>query len=92
MHTIPSIKIVQTDKNSQLSPSFSLLKVPQISVKKNTKRVQNKLLKALSGTVALQMLRDREQAKMAEEEAKKKRKEEREKRKRENSEEKDRKR
>ncbi|KAH3718224.1 hypothetical protein DPMN_061024 [Dreissena polymorpha] len=54
--------------------------------------VQNKLPKALSGTVALQMLRDREQAKIAEEEAKTKRKEEREQHKREKSEVKDRKR
>ncbi|KAH3719493.1 hypothetical protein DPMN_062330 [Dreissena polymorpha] len=36
MHTIPSVKIVQTDKSSQVSASFSLLKVPQISVKKKT--------------------------------------------------------
>ncbi|XP_053406593.1 uncharacterized protein LOC128559316 [Mercenaria mercenaria] len=79
------------DKESYVSPSFALLAVPEIAAKKKANNIRQKLPKALSGYVALNMLKEREIKKRTEEEAKKRRKEEREAKKKQRDEEKQRK-
>lgn len=65
-------------KETFVSPSFSLLTVPEVKQKKSVNAVRNKLPKALSGSDAIKMMQERENKKREEEEAKQKRKEERE--------------
>jgi hypothetical protein len=100
-HTLPiqsqqqnegSVRVVQTGREHQVSESFALLRVPELTPKNPVKRLRSKLPKALSGQAALQMLKDREIEKVAQEDAKRKRKEEREQRKKDKEEEKERKR
>ena len=71
-----------------VSPSFSLLSVPEIRKKKQTATTRQKLPKALSGMDALKMLKERLDKKKADKEAKIRRKEEREQKRKQKEEEK----
>jgi hypothetical protein len=77
--------------NTFVSPAFNHLRVPQPKKIKNTNTIRQRLPKALSGSDALKMLREKEEKKLREEQEKQERKEERARKKREREEEKERK-
>lgn len=79
--------------NNNVSPAFeSVLTIPELPCKKINNNIRNKLPKALSGTEALKMLREREKQKQDAEVQKQKRKEERVQKRKEKEEEKEKKR
>ena len=72
----PSTSFIELPDN--VASSFSKLNVPEpIQKKKRAQSIRDKLLEAISGSEAIQMLREKEERKKAEEAAKLKRKEER---------------
>ena len=73
----PSIFKSSCETQPNVAPAFLQLAVPEVKPKKVIKRLSDKLPKAISGTKAIEMLREKENKKKEEEEAKKKRKEER---------------
>ena len=80
------LKVAMFRDNTYVSKAFETLQVPEIKPKKVVNRLREKLPKAISGSVAIKMLKEREEQKKAEEEAKAKRKEEREQKKKEREE------
>ncbi|XP_060583014.1 uncharacterized protein LOC132739337 [Ruditapes philippinarum] len=74
-----------------VSPAFFKLRVPEIKAKKTNNTLRGKLPKALSGSVALKMMKERDEKKKKEEEEKQARKIERERKKLEREQEKEKK-
>lgn len=72
-----SYSVFRSD-HSYVSPAFSNLCVPQPKIRKQRDTLRSKLPKALSGTEAIKLLREKKQQKEEEEIAKQNRKEERE--------------
>ena len=74
---IQSYSFFRSD-HSYVSPTFSYLCVPQPKIRKQRDILRSKLSKALSGTEAIKLIREKKQQKEEEEIAKQNRKEERE--------------
>lgn len=89
--TSPSTSSTSVKDPEYVSPAFLKLKIPEPVHKKSRQVLRQKLPKAISGSVALQMLEEREKQKQEEAKAKELRKQERELKRKQKEEEKQRK-